>query len=82
MPLEREREYYLAHKAELLEKYKNMFVLIKEDKLIGAYPDAEGAYAAGISQFGAVPFLVRQVLAVEPTSISHLYSAMGRRANL
>ncbi len=82
MPLEREREYYLAHRAELLEKYKDMFVLIKEDRLIGAYPDAEAAYAAGLSQFGGEPFLIRQVLAVEPTSISHLYSALAPRANL
>jgi len=82
MPLEKERQFYLAHKDELLAKYKNMYVLIKDDQLIGAFPDGETAYATGISKFGAQPFLVRQVLEVEPSSISHLYSAVGRRADL
>lgn len=36
-PLKKEFDYYLAHQAELVEKYNGKFVVIKDGQVIGAY---------------------------------------------
>jgi hypothetical protein len=38
-PLEREFEYYLKHQDELVKQYNGKFVVIKDDKVLGAYDD-------------------------------------------
>ena len=37
MILEKEFDYYLAHKAELLKKYDGKFLVIKNQEVVGAY---------------------------------------------
>ena len=38
-PLEKEFKYYVEHQNELVEKYKGKYVVIKNDKVLGAYDD-------------------------------------------
>jgi hypothetical protein len=60
-PLLRERRFLQAHRGRFALQYGGMFLLIKGDCLIGAYPEARSAYQAGSSQFGWEPFLVEKV---------------------
>lgn len=61
MLLKRELRYFEKHKAELLKKYANQFVLIKGEQLIGAFTTEGEAYEAGIKRFGNAAFLIKQV---------------------
>jgi hypothetical protein len=38
-PLLKEFEYYVAHQSELVAKYAGKFVVIKGEKVLGAYDD-------------------------------------------
>ena len=60
--LETELAYFEAHKTELLKQYAEQFVLIKGDKLIGAYPAEAIAYAEGLKKFGNQPMLIKKVV--------------------
>jgi hypothetical protein len=66
MALERENNYFDAHRGELLQQHRNEFVLIHEEEVIGAYPTFDAAYTAGVQALGIKPFLVRQVLDRDP----------------
>ena len=71
--LEREIEYFEAHRDELLEKYRHQFVVIKSSELIGAFSTVEEALSEGARRFGLEPFLVRRVAGTEePISIPAL----------
>jgi hypothetical protein len=37
MSLEKEFDYYLAHQAELVGKFRGKFIVIKGEKVLGAY---------------------------------------------
>ncbi len=82
MALERERKYFESHRDELLKNYRNLFVLIKGEEVIGAFPDAESAYQEGVHRFGLEPFLVRQVLETEPIAVSPILSVVAPRARI
>lgn len=60
-PLEKEYQYYLKIKAELLKQHQGKFALIKGEELIGTYDTAENAYKVGLGRFGNVPFLIIRV---------------------
>jgi hypothetical protein len=66
--LKAEREFFDAHRAELLRDHRGKFVLIKDAHLVGAFDTAENAYIAGVRQFGNVPFLIKQVVETEPVA--------------
>ena len=76
MPLETERRFYEAHRKELLQKYRNLFVLVKENDLIGVFPDAQTAHREGVNKFGLQPFLIKQVLDVEPVNLAPIASLL------
>jgi hypothetical protein len=61
VPLARERKFFQAIQNELSQKYGGMFVLIKDERLIGVYLDARSAYHVGSSKFGWEPFLVQKI---------------------
>jgi hypothetical protein len=60
-PLQTELDFYNRHKQEYLGVYKNQFVLVKGEDLIGAFTTEEEAYRAGVERFGNQPFLIKQV---------------------
>jgi hypothetical protein len=59
--LERELAYYRAEKDRLLSNHEGAYVLIADNKLLGAYTTEAEAYQAGIRQLGNRPFLIRRV---------------------
>jgi hypothetical protein len=61
-PLKHEFDYYLAHQAELVAKFNGKFVVIKDDQVVGPYPDELTAIADARKQGHAVgTFLVQFV---------------------
>lgn len=68
--LEKERQYFLEHRAELLSWHLGKVVLIKDEELIGAFNTIEEALAEGARRFGLTPFLVREVSAAEEKEIN------------
>lgn len=57
---EKELEYYREHKEELLKHHENQFLVIKDDRFLGAYTTDQEAYDAGLKEFGNVPFLIKR----------------------
>lgn len=68
--LERERQYFSKHHAELLARHLGKVVLIKDEELIGAFNTIEEALAEGARRFGLTPFLVREVTASEEQEVN------------
>jgi hypothetical protein len=60
-PLQKEYEFYLRIKPDLLKNSKGKFVVIKDQNVEGAFDTDSDAYKAGLSKFGNVPFLIIQV---------------------
>lgn len=59
---------YAAEKAALLDKYPGRFVIIHGSTVIGTFESQVDALEHGVQTLGNVPFLVRQILAIEPTA--------------
>ena len=68
--LDKERQYFADHLAELLSQHLGQFVVVKDDELIGAFNTIEEALAEGARRFGLKPFLVRQVSAANEKEIN------------
>jgi hypothetical protein len=65
MVLERELATYHASLESLLE-HEGKFVVIQGEMIAGTWQTYEDALKAGYDQFGLTPFMVKQILAVEP----------------
>lgn len=65
--LETELQTYNAKKQELLSQASGKYVLIKADKVIGIFDTESDAIRQGYEKFGNEPFLVKQILEIEPT---------------
>ncbi|MEJ7638822.1 MAG: hypothetical protein WKF75_12820 [Singulisphaera sp.] len=65
--LEREWATYQSRKSELLEHHAGEHALIHGEEILGFFPSREDALKAAYKQVGFVPFLVHEILAVEPT---------------
>ncbi len=74
--LQTELNFYQKNKQEYLKLYKGQFVLIKGEKLVGAYTTDAEAYKAGLEQFGNQPFLIKQVLE-DDTQVSYPALTVG-----
>jgi hypothetical protein len=59
--LERERAFYATHEAEWMAAHANRFVVVKDERLLGAFDSIEEALAAGAAAFGRQSFLVRRL---------------------
>ena len=75
--LEEELAFYERSKAQLLEQHEGFFVLIRRSELAGVYPTAEAAYKDGLEQFGIEPFLVKQVLEIEPSGFIPAFTSIS-----
>jgi hypothetical protein len=60
-PLQKEYEFYLQIRPNLLRDSKEKFAVIKAQKLEGVFDTDSDAYRAGLAKFGNVPFLIIQV---------------------
>jgi len=66
MALEKELETYKKKLPELKAQHEGKFVLIRGEEIVDTFSTYEDAIKAGYQKFKAEPFLVKQVLAVEP----------------
>lgn len=57
--LEKEFKYYLEHQAELVEKYKGKFVVIKGEEVIGVFDTEDVAYFETEKQHEPGTFLIQ-----------------------
>ena len=64
--LHEELAYFDEIKDDLLKTNAEQFVLIKGKEFAGTFTAAEQAYEAGIKKYGAVSFLIKQILEKEP----------------
>lgn len=60
-PLKKEFEFYLAHQAELVEKYNGKFISLKDGNVLGAYETAAQAISATKQIHPLGTFLVQKV---------------------
>jgi hypothetical protein len=51
--------WFEANRVNIANQYPGQQVIIKNEAVVGAYPDYETAYKAGVAQFGAEPFLIK-----------------------
>ncbi|MGA2275456.1 MAG: hypothetical protein ABSH00_18035 [Bryobacteraceae bacterium] len=58
--LDTERQYFQDHQEELLKAHPGRFVIIREQRVIGAFDTLEDALSVGAREFGLSPFLVRR----------------------
>lgn len=65
MALEKELATYQAKLPEL-KQHEGKFVLIHEDRVVDTFSSYDDALKEGYKQFGLSPFLVKQILAIEP----------------
>ena len=62
--------YYAQHAPEWVAQRTGEYVVIKNAKVLGFYPDFETAYKAGAAKYGfETDFLVKQILEYEPVFI-------------
>ena len=59
--LQKEFEYFLANQQELVEKYQGRYVVIKDQKILGDYPDAMSAVSDAKKSHPMGTFLVQKV---------------------
>lgn len=65
MALEKELETYQAKLPELKE-HEGKFVVIQDDKVLDLFSSYDDALREGYRRFGTKPFLVKQILSIEP----------------
>ena len=58
--LNREFDFFLAHQEELVQKYRGRYVVIRDEKVIGDYPDAATAVFTTQRTFPLGTFLVQK----------------------
>ncbi len=60
MSLDQDTAWFDQNRATIASQYPNMYVIVKDKAVIGAYPDYASAYTAGTQRYGTQPFLVKQ----------------------
>lgn len=66
--LKREFQYYLDHQEELVKKYLNKFLVIKDEKIAAVYDTKQDAYDNATSEYELGTFLIQQCL---PGTLGH-----------
>jgi len=66
--LKQEFQYYLDHQEELVKKYLNKFLVIKDEKIVGVYDTKQEAYDNATSKYELGTFLIQQCL---PGTLGH-----------
>lgn len=60
--LEKEFQYYLDHLLEIITKHNGKFVVIKDERVIGAYDTENEAYEKTIETNELGTFIIQQAL--------------------
>ncbi len=72
--LEKEYEYYKKHKNELLTKYKDKFIVIVDEKIIGDYSSQEEALEGAVKEYELGTFLIQRVTDTDDETIQRFHS--------
>jgi len=59
--LEKEFQYYLDNQSELVEKYNDKFIVIKDQEVIGVYDSEIKAYSESAKNHELGSFLIQEV---------------------
>jgi hypothetical protein len=59
--LVKELEYYNRRREEFLREYRDKFVLIKGEELLGIFDSEQAAYSEGVNRLGNQSFLIKRV---------------------
>ncbi|MCK5145650.1 hypothetical protein KAR48_02780 [bacterium] len=76
-PLEEDFQYYLAHQEELVEKYNQKYIVIRDKKVIGFYDDEMEAIRESSKENPLGTFLVQKC---EPGNSSYTQTFHSRVA--
>ncbi len=60
--LDKEFQYYLTNKEELIKKYLGKFLIIKGESVVDVFDSELEAYSFGTSKFSLGTFLIQQCL--------------------
>jgi hypothetical protein len=60
--LKQEFEWYLQHQEELVAKYLNKFLVIKDKQVVGVFDNQQSAYATATKKHELGTFIIQQVL--------------------
>ncbi len=66
MTFEEDLEYYQAHENELMKKYSNMFILIKDKAVHGSFSNFQDAHEKALELFGIDDVLIMQMVEQKP----------------
>lgn len=66
MTFEQDLQYFKGHKQELMEQYRNMFILIKDRKVHGLFSNFEDAHKIALELFGVEDVLILQMVEQQP----------------
>jgi len=72
--LEKEYKYYEEHKKELLEKYKDRFIVIVNQKVISDYSSREEALSKTVEIYELGKFLIQKITDQEEEIIQRFHS--------
>lgn len=60
--LDKEFQYYLTNRDELIKKYLGKYIIIKDETVVGVYDTEIEAYTNGMNKFSLGTFLIQQCL--------------------
>ncbi len=70
--------WFESNRGYIASQYPNQYVVIKDQKVVGAYPDYGSAFTAGTAMFGTQPFAVKQATAQQKTQHATAYRTVER----
>lgn len=66
--LAEELEFFESQRDELLGRAEGEFALVKNRRLVDVFKSRDDAIRRGFQEFGNVPFLVKEILRVDPVA--------------
>ena len=57
--------WFEANRISIAQQYPGQYVVVKNQAVVGAFPDFQSAYNAGTGMFGSEPFVVKEAKAEE-----------------
>ncbi len=59
--LEKEYQFFLANKEELIKKYPGKFIVIKDEEVVGVYETLQDALGTSAKAYPLGTFLIQQI---------------------
>ncbi|HYH74888.1 MAG TPA: hypothetical protein VD735_02910 [Candidatus Saccharimonadales bacterium] len=75
--LEQEFDYYVKNQSELVKKYQNKYLVIKDKSVAGAFDSELEAYADASAKYEAGTFLIQPCLPGEDSYTQTFYSRVS-----